>query len=97
MKILFTLVTVVLLLQSCHPETETVVDLTAPCLPETLERIEQQVPTGDGQGHGPDIGSDEWHSVVEFKLGVRGEDSVPTRNTQQWCAFVEQLAQKTSD
>ena len=51
--------------------------------------IESKVATGDGQGHGPDTGSFEWHSVVEFKLGVRGDAQVPERGSSQWCEFVE--------
>jgi hypothetical protein len=48
------------------------------------------VTTGDGQGHGPDIGSDEWRSVVEFKLGIRGNPAVPPSNTDAWCRFVDE-------
>ncbi|MGM0563528.1 MAG: hypothetical protein ACQES2_04270 [Pseudomonadota bacterium] len=58
------------------------------CDSQTLGTIEQQIPTGDGRGHGPDVGSDEWYSVVEFRLGVRGSSGVPERGTQAWCDFV---------
>jgi len=53
--------------------------------------IEKKLPSGDGQGHGPDIGSDEWKSVIEFKLGVRGKAGVPGRETDAWCRYVERL------
>lgn len=53
--------------------------------------IEARVPTGDSQGHGPDPGSDEWRSVVEFKLGVRGKPGVPPRDGEAWCAYVDRL------
>jgi hypothetical protein len=42
-------------------------------------------------GHGPDIGSEEWKSVIEFKLGVRGNQGVPDRNSQEWCRFIDDL------
>jgi hypothetical protein len=54
------------------------------------QSIGQRVVTGDGHGHGPDTGSDEWKSVVEFKLGIRGDPAVPDRDSADWCAYVEQ-------
>jgi len=42
-------------------------------------------------GHGPDIGSEEWKSVIEFKLGVRGSPDVPDRNSREWCHFIDDL------
>jgi hypothetical protein len=41
-------------------------------------------------GHGPDIGSLEWQSVIEFKLGLRGDPDVPPRGSQRWCAYIDQ-------
>jgi hypothetical protein len=41
--------------------------------------------TDDGQGHGPDIGSDEWKSVIEFRLGIRGKPDLPARASEAWC------------
>jgi uncharacterized protein len=55
--------------------------------------VEQNVPTGDGQGHGPDIGSEEWKSVVEFKLGIRGKPEVPTRTSGAWCRYIDKIVQ----
>ncbi|MCL1048593.1 hypothetical protein L2755_02945 [Shewanella abyssi] len=55
-----------------------------------FEKVEQQVITGDGQGHGPDLGSIEWRSVVEFKLGVRGDESLPAVDSDPWCAYIDQ-------
>ncbi|WP_027966307.1 MliC family protein [Halomonas halocynthiae] len=66
------------------------------CSEAGYEAIENQVPTGDGQGHGPDIGSDEWKSVVEFRLGIRGQDGVPARDTDAWCRHIESLAQESA-
>jgi len=53
--------------------------------------IEEKVSTGDGQGHGPDLGSDEWKSVVEFKLGIRGEPDVPSREGAAWCRHIDEI------
>ena len=49
------------------------------------------MPTGDGRGHGPDVGSDEWKSVVEFKLGIRGKSDLPGRDSEAWCRLIDQL------
>lgn len=37
------------------------------CSDSWYRLIAENVPTSDEQGHGPDIGSDEWKSVIEFK------------------------------
>ncbi len=50
--------------------------------------VEQKIPTGDGSGHGPDLGSLEWHSVVEFKLGIRDDPTIPELDTEQWCSHI---------
>ncbi|MGP0594069.1 MliC family protein [Nitrospira sp. T9] len=53
--------------------------------------IEENVATIDKQGHGPDIGSDEWKSVIEFKLGIRDKPDVPSRDTEAWCRHIDQM------
>lgn len=60
-----------------------------PCSEEWQRWVESRVTTGDGQGHGPDIGSDEWRSVVEFRLGIRGNPSVPPRDSAEWCSYID--------
>jgi uncharacterized protein len=60
------------------------------CTQEWYRFIEGKMATGDGQGHGPDLGSDEWQSVVEFKLGIRGKAEVPLRNSDAWCRSIDQ-------
>ena len=55
--------------------------------------IEEKVPTGDGQGHGPDIGSDEWKSVIEFRLGIRDKSDLPRRDGEAWCRHIDQIVQ----
>ena len=53
--------------------------------------IEEIVTTSDALGHGPDVGSDEWKSVVEFKLGIRDKPDVPKRDSENWCRYIEQI------
>lgn len=62
-----------------------------PCSSTWFEAIESKVGTGDGQGHGPDIGSMEWRSVIEFKLGVRGAPETPSRDSRAWCNYIDRL------
>jgi hypothetical protein len=72
-----------LLLTACSnqkPETE----VPVPCTAAWYQAVESNIPSGDGMGHGPDVGSEEWKSVVEFKLGVRGNPDVPDRNSSAW-------------
>ena len=58
------------------------------CNQAWFKKVEQQVITGDGQGHGPDLGSLEWRSVVEFKLGIRGQANLPPKDTELWCDYI---------
>jgi len=51
--------------------------------------VEEQIPTGDGQGHGPDLGSMEWRSVIKFKLGIRGDKNNPALASEQWCQYID--------
>lgn len=60
-----------------------------PCTDEWNSWVEQAVATADDQGHGPDLGSDEWKSVVEFRLGLRGDRSVPHRDDVAWCRHID--------
>ncbi|MEE4243280.1 MAG: MliC family protein [Desulfopila sp.] len=53
--------------------------------------IEAHVPTGDGKGHGPDPGSDEWKSVVEFKLGISDRADIPDPKSESWCRHIDQI------
>jgi hypothetical protein len=82
--ILLTIVTC----SSCNSEQRQDAGPT-PCSDEWLEFVEATVPTGDSQGHGPDVGSSEWRSVVEFKLGIRGDPSVPPSDTDEWCHYID--------
>ena len=61
----------------------------APCSDAWYQMVEDRVRSGDGQGHGPDIGSEEWKSVIEFKLGLRGRAGVPPLGSPAWCRFID--------
>jgi hypothetical protein len=62
-----------------------------PCSDEWNRYVDREVVTGDGQGHGPDLGSEEWKGVVEFKLGIRGQADLPARDSDDWCQFIDRL------
>ena len=61
-----------------------------PCTEEWQRYVEERVQTGDSEGHGPDVGSMEWQSVVEFTLGIRGNPGVPSRETVDWCRHIDE-------
>jgi hypothetical protein len=63
------------------------------CTETWYRSVESAIPSGDGMGHGPDVGSEEWQSVIEFKLGVRGNPGIPDRNSQEWCHYIDGLIQ----
>lgn len=64
-----------------HPE---------PCSSEWYPWVESVISSGDGRGHGPDTGSAEWQSVIEFKLGIRDQADIPPRSSKAWCDFIDQ-------
>ena len=66
-----------------------------PCSVQWQQYIEAQLRTGDSEGHGPDIGSLEWLSVVEFKLGIRGDPAIPSRESDEWCIFIDEKIRKS--
>lgn len=65
-----------------------------PCSAPWNQAVEESVPTGDGQGHGPDLGSEEWKSAIEFRLGVRGNPNVPDRAGDAWCGYIDRLVRE---
>ena len=65
-----------------------------PCSGEWFQYVEEMLQTGDSDGHGPDLGSSEWRSVVEFKLGIRGDPGVPQRETERWCTYIDEIVSK---
>ena len=62
-----------------------------PCTAEWFDFVERKVSSGDGQGHGPDLGSDEWKGVIEFRLGIRGQPDIPPRDSAEWCNYIDRL------
>jgi len=56
--------------------------------------IDDTVATSDNQGHGPDVGSDEWESVIEFKLRIRDDPNLPDRDSEAWCRHIDQIVRK---
>jgi hypothetical protein len=62
-----------------------------PCTAQWYQFVEHKLVSGDGQGHGPDIASDEWKSVIEFKLGIRGQSELPDRASQDWCRLIDAM------
>ena len=61
-----------------------------PCTSEWYKQVEKQISTGDGLGHGPDIGSPEWRSTIEFRMGIRGDTEIPEINSDDWCHYIDQ-------
>lgn len=88
----YSVTTVLLAMSLLTPACSTYQDvrgLKQACTTDWYSVVEKQVPTGDSHGHGPDLGSGEWRSVVEFKLGIRGNTEVPPRGTDQWCDYID--------
>ena len=65
----------------------------APCTTDWYKLVEQKVGVTDSHGHGPDLGSGEWRSAVEFKLGIRDDPAVPDPDSEAWCAHIDAIIQ----
>ena len=65
----------------------------AGCSDAWIQAVEKQLSVGDGQGHGPDLGSDEWRMVIERRLGP-DPANLPDRSSDAWCDAVSQRLQK---
>jgi len=66
-------------------------EMGTPCSDSWYRFIEEKITTSDPQAHGPDVGSDEWKSVIEFKLGIRGKPNLPARDSKAWCDYIDQI------
>ena len=86
----FLLAAIVPIVLSCDGRIEDAASLDL-CSDAWYRSIEDQVPTGDDRDHGPDVGSDEWKSVVEFKLKVRDKPGIPDRKSEDWCRYIDEL------
>ncbi|QTC00225.1 hypothetical protein JYG33_01765 [Alcaligenes sp. SORT26] len=58
-----------------------------------LEKVDRQLAVSDGQGHGPDYGSQEWCNVVHIRLyGQAPAQAAPC--DQAWMERVDQEMKK---
>ena len=87
---LLSIISFIFILSSCSPDATQEIEKPS-CTADQYQRISLSVITGDTQGHGPDTGSDEWKSVVEFKLGIRGNPENPYYSDPDWCAFIQSI------
>ena len=56
---------------------------------EWYQWVDQRMAISDGDGHGPDGGSDEWNNAVQRKLGEEAPQSQP--GSPQWQQAVDAL------
>ncbi|MDF1624337.1 MAG: MliC family protein [Pseudohongiella nitratireducens] len=102
MKLVLAAMTLTLVFLGCSPDNHEPPQLPGTtaalqlCTAAWYDSVNAAVQTGDGQGHGPDVGSDEWKSVIEFRLGVRGDPDVPERDTPAWCQYIQTLVEPPS-
>ncbi|MEJ6473763.1 lysozyme inhibitor LprI family protein [Pseudoalteromonas piscicida] len=96
MSITFSLMLFVLLISGCsthsseqfsHPVAQNSGKLH--CGSAWVKEVDTVLNSGDGQGHGPDLGSTEWQSVIEFKLGIRNNKDKPALNSTAWCGYID--------
>lgn len=64
------------------------------CGEQWYRDVEEVLHISDAQAHGPDLGSEEWRSAVEFKLHLGAVDRLPTKNSQQWCDYIASKIQE---
>ena len=83
-----------IILLNCSTTQETISPLE-PCTVPWYQALETQFNTGDSEGHGPDLGSGEWKSVIEFKLGIHKDPTVPEQNSKAWCTYIDVLIRDT--
>lgn len=81
-----------LLLSGCNNANEQ--DANTRCSDNTFALIEEKVGSSDGAGHGPDIGSGEWQSTIEFRLGIRGDKKIPAHQDPSWCTYILKQIEK---
>ena len=91
-----TVATLAMILTSCGSD-ESGSPEPVQCSDTWYRYVDGQLTTGDGQGHGPDLGSSEWRSVVEFKLGIRGDSTIPDLATEQWCTYIDEKLQNLDE
>lgn len=62
---------------------------TSQCTDSWYAQVENKITTSDQHAHGPDVGGNEWRSVVEFRLGIRGNEQNPPLDSEAWCTFID--------
>lgn len=65
---------------------------TVACDQNSFHVLEQLIGSSDGAGHGPDVGSHEWQSTIEFRLQLRGDKNKPAHDHPEWCAYMLKTA-----
>lgn len=89
MRIVFVVLSTVLLI-ACQQTTKPIDRDDGIIVGSTAwyEKVEQTYPTSDGQGHGPDYGSQEWCDVVYFRMhGEHASEPVPCN--AEWFEYVD--------
>jgi hypothetical protein len=86
-KLLFLFIALIVV-TSCSPQLNKSTAVL-PCNEDWLLLIEQQINTGDKQGHGPDVGSLEWRHTVERRLSLRDETDIQATNSTAWCEYID--------
>lgn len=94
------LFSVTMLLSGCQLRTEN--DANSPALPTTpalgsadwQQWVDTNIQSGDGQGHGPDIGSEEWCGTIDHRI-FRGSTGL-TPCSDEWNQKVTEVILKKS-
>lgn len=60
-----------------------------PCSPQWYQLADKKLSISDEDGHGPDLGSLEWRSAVEFKLDLKNVSDKPEKSSMQWCEYID--------
>lgn len=79
----------IVLISACTQRVHNVTEPVSSCDMARYQEFDAQLQSGDGMGHGPDIGSDEWKSVIEFLLGLRGAEGLPSHHSPKWCDAIQ--------
>ena len=77
-----------LLVSGCGGKVVTVDATPVACSLPWYAKVDSILNIGDAQGHGPDPGSAEWRSAVEFKLGIKNEKGKPDIMSADWCDYI---------
>lgn len=61
-----------------------------PCSDDWNQWIEEKVGTQDKDGHGPDIGSQEWQQTIQFRLKLNAKQ-VSRLGSEKWCNEIDAM------